>query len=305
MAGLYLQKNARRVPRWQVALIACVVSCACACGGAATNSPGAGAPNPNAPPYPILLTDEQGDMRQSVLAAWARLMHEQGITGAQEPELHAVTSTIARLPQLPSPLYLPKVGEGVPMTEEETREALRRFINDNHELLGIDPPQLSLIRRTDAADGTKRALYLQRPFLRYNFRNGFGVVEITFAPDRRIIDVTSTAIPEIDRLRVAGAGIAPRAELRTAELVIENLTGRTIAYTDAAGRATSYQITAQNRITPRQFVIYPVLREDAPPAIEFHLAWEISLEGAPVRTIYLDALTNELIGTSEQSAPAY
>lgn len=288
--------------RWRITLIACLVSCACAC--AATNPPNAGTPNPNAPPYPILLTDE-GDMRQAALAAWARLMHEQGITNAPEPELRAVTSTITGLPQLPSPLYLPKVGEGVPMTEEETREALRRFINGNHELLGIDPPQLSLIQRTDAADGTKRALYLQRPFLRYNFRNGFGVVEITFMPDRRILNVTSTAIPAIDRLRVAGTGIAPRAELRTAELVIENLTGRTITYTDASGRAMSYGLTAQNRITPRQFVIYPMLREGAPPALEFHLAWEISIEGAPIRTIYLDAVTSELIGTSTEGAPAY
>lgn len=238
------------------------------------------------------------------MVAWARLMHEQGIVNAQEPLLHPVTATIAGLPQLPSPLYLPKVGEGLPMTEEETREALRRFINSNSELLGIDPPQLSLIQRTDAADGTKRALYLQRPFLRYNFRNDFGIVEITFAPDRRILNLTSSAIPEIDRLRVAGAGIAPRAELQRPEEVVKNLTGRTISYTDAAGRAATLTLTTQNRITPRQFVIYPRLREDAPPALEFHLAWEISVDGAPIRTIYMDALTGELLSTSAVSVPA-
>lgn len=304
MARFYFQKMARFKPRWRIALILSLVSCMCAC-AAASNPPNTGAPNPNAPPYPILLTDEPGDRRQAALAAWARLMHEQGIVNAPEPELHTVTSTIARLPQLPSTLYLPKVGEGVPMTEEETREALRRFINSNTELLGIDPPQLSLIQRTDAADGTKRALYLQRPFIRYNFRNGFGVVEITFTPDRRILNITSTAIPEIERLRVAGAGIAPRAELQTPELVIKNLAGRTITYTDATGRASSYTLTAQNRITPRQFVIYPVLREDAPPALEFHLTWEISIDGAPFRTIYLDAITNELLSAVTESAPAY
>jgi hypothetical protein len=304
MYGIYTQKTARLQHRWRIALIISLVSCACAC-AAASNPPNPGAPNPNSPPYPILLTDEQGDRRQSALAAWARLMHEQGVTNAQEPELHPVTSTLIRLPQLPSTLYLPKVGEGVPMTEEETREALRRFINDNRELLGIDPPQLSLVQRTDLADGNKRALYQQRPFLRYNFRNGFGVVEITFTPDRRILNITSTAIPEIDRLRVAGAGIAPRAELQTPELVIKSLTGRTITYTDAAGRAASYTVTDQNRITPRQFVIYPLLREDAPPALEFHLTWEISIEGAPIRTIYLDAVTNEILSAVTESAPAY
>lgn len=298
------QKTARKVSvRWRLALILSLVACASWACGAAANPPNAGAPNPNAPPYPVLLTDEPGDRRQAAMAAWAKLMHEQGVVNAQEPLLHPVTATIAGLPQLPSPIYLPKVGEGLPMTEEETREALRRFINSNSELLGIDPPQLSLIQRTDAADGTKRALYLQRPFLRYNFRNGFGVVEITFAPDRRILNVTSTAIPEIDRLRVAGAGIAPRAELQTPENVIKSLAGKPITYTDAAGRASTFTLTSQNQITPRQFVIFPRLREDAPPALEFHLAWEVAVDGAPVRTIYLDALTGELLSASAESVP--
>jgi hypothetical protein len=303
MAGNYIQKLVSFRKRWRVALVAALALCACAC-AAATNAPNPGAPNPNAPPYPVLLTDEQGDRRQAALVAWGRLMHEQGIENAPEPELHPVTATIARLPQLPSAIYLPKVGEGLPMTEEETRESLRRFINDNHELLGIDPPQLSLIQRTDAADGTKRALYQQRPFLRYSFRNGFGVVEITFTPDRRIVNITSTAIPDIERLRVAGAGIAPRAELQTPEAVVKNLTGRTISYTDDFNRAASYTITAQNRITPRQYVVFPLLRDDAPPALEFHLAWEITIEGAPIRTIYLDAITSEVLSAVAESAPS-
>jgi hypothetical protein len=230
-------------------------------------------------------------------------MHEHGITNAAEPELQPVTATIVGLPALSAPLYLPKVGEALPMTEEETREALRRFINANYELLGADPQQLSLVQRVDAADGTKRARYEQRPFQRYLFRNGFGVVEITFTPDRRILNITSTAIPQIERLRGSGTGIAPRAELQTPELVIKSLIGRTITYTDASGRAATYTLTTQNRITPRQFVIYPLLREDAPPAIEFHLSWEITIEGAPVRTLYLDAVTNEIIGATTASAP--
>lgn len=279
-----------------------LVSLAGAC-AAASNPPNPGAPNPNAPPYPVLLTDEEGSRRQTALSEWARLTHEQGVVSSQEPELQPVTATLISLPQLPAPLYLPKVGEGVPMTEEETRESLRRFINAHQELLGIEPQQLSLVERVDAADGTKRALYVQRPFLRYNFRNGFGRVLITFASDRRILNISSTAIPDIERLRVAGAGVAPRPELLTAELVTKNLAGRTIGYTDAGGRALSYTLTPQNRITPRQFVIFPVLREDAPPALEFHLAWEIAVEGAPFRTLYLDAITNEVLSASDESPP--
>lgn len=302
MACIFIQKAARLRRRSVIALIAALVSFACAC--AASNPPNPGGPNPNAPPYPVLLTDEQGDRRQVALTAWVKLMHEQGITNAPEPELYPVTATIRGIPQLPAPLYLPKVGEGVPMTEEETREALRRFINNNYELLGIEPQQLSLVQRIDAADGTKRARYEQRPF-RYPFRNGFGVVEISFASDRRILNVTSTAIPEIERLRerlrASGAGITPRSELATPELVIKSMVGRTLTYTDASGRAATYTVTSQNRITPRQFVAYPLLRKTEPPALELHLAWEIMIEGAPVRTIYLDAITNEIIAATTEN----
>lgn len=305
MAGIFILKTARLRRRWQIALITALVSFAGAC-AAASNSPNAGGPNPNAPAYPILLIDEEGVRRQAALSAWARLMHEQGVTNAPEPELQPVTATIRSLPQLPSTLYLPKVGEGVPMTEEETREALRRFINENYELLGIDPPQLSLVQRVDAADGTKRAIYQQRPF-RYPFRNSFGIVEISFTPDRRILNVTSTAVPEIERLRerfrTSGAGINPRPELATPDLVAKSMTGRTLTYTDASGRAATYTVTAQNRITPRQFVAYPLLREDVPPAIELHLAWEIAIEGAPVRTVYLDAITGEILAATTESTP--
>jgi hypothetical protein len=304
MAGNFILKTVPLRQRWRIALIVALLTFACAC--AASTPPNPGGPSPNASAYPILLTDEQEDRRQVALVAWAKLMHEQGITNAPEPELQPVTATIRGLPQLPSTLYLPKVGEGVPMTEEETREALRRFINDNYELLGIDPPQLSLVQRVDVADGTKRARYEQRPF-RYPFRNGFGVVEISFTPDRRILNVTSTAIPEIERLRerfrASGTGINPSAELATPELVIKSMTGRTLTYTDASGRAASYTVTSQNRITPRQFVAYPLLRDDIPPAIELHLAWEITIEGAPVRTVYLDAMTNEIIAATTERAP--
>lgn len=284
-----------------IALVAALLSLMYACAGAQP-TPNPGGPNPNAPPYPVLLTDEKGDRQQAALTAWSVLMREQGQANAPQPLLKPVTSTIAGLPQLSAPLYLPKVGEGLPMTEEETREALRRFINDNRELLGIDPQQLSLVQRIEVADGTKRARYEQRPF-RYPFRNGFGRVEITFAADRRILNVTSTAIPEIDRLRIAGAGITPRAELATPDMVVKSLIGRTLSYTDASGKEASYTLTAQNRIAPQQFVIYPLLRPLDPPALEFHLAWEITVEDAPVRTIYLDAITSDVIAATAESIP--
>jgi hypothetical protein len=302
MANFPVQKTARFKPRCGLALVTLLVCFMGAC--ATTPAPNAAGPNPNAAAYPLLLTDEDGVRRQAALSAWSVFMHEQGITNAPAPVLQPVTATLGGLPPLPAPLYLPKVGEGIPMTEEETRESLRRFVNNDQELLGIDPEQLSLVERVDAADGTKRARYEQRPF-RYPFRNGFGIVEITFAPDRRILNITSTAIPEIERLRerlrASGTGITPRPELATPELVVKSMTGRTINYTDPSGRTTTYTLTAQNRINPKQFVAYPLLRDGSPPAIELHLSWEITVEGAPFRTVYLDAITNDVIAATAEN----
>lgn len=301
MTVIQVQKPRRFLRRSSLALIAALASLLCAC--AATPAPNAGGPNPNAPPYPVLLTDEEGNRREAVLAAWYVLAHAQGIANAPRPDLQPVTATLRSLPALPSPLYLPKVGTSLPMTEEETREALRRFINSNKILLGIDPPQLSLVQRVNAADGTLIARYEQRPF-RYPFRNGFGHLEITFTPDRRILNITSTAIPEdrlrseIDRLRAAG--ITPRPELATPELVIKSLRGRTFTYTDANGREATYTLTDQNVIKPLEFVVYPKLRQGASPALEFHLSWEIAITGAPVRTLYLDAITDEIVAASTE-----
>src|SRR5882762_6718182 len=60
--------------------------------------------------------------------------------------------TILGLPaQTSSSLFLPKVGAGAIMNEEETRESLRRFIRDWQELIGSDPAKLSLIERTEKA----------------------------------------------------------------------------------------------------------------------------------------------------------
>ena len=48
-----------------------------------------------------------------------------------EDYLQPVTATIRRLPgDSGGTIYLPKVGSNAEMNEEETREALRRFIND-------------------------------------------------------------------------------------------------------------------------------------------------------------------------------
>ena len=254
--------------------------------------PNPGAPRSNEPPYPVLMT-QTTERRDAALAAWTRFTTEQGITNAPQPELQPVTATLRSLPALTgTPIYLPKVGQAATMTEEDTRESLRRFLTSISDLVGAQPQQLSLVQRADLADGTKKARYEQRPF-RYSLRGGYGVLEITFAPDRRVIQITSTCIPEIEQLQRAGAGIRPKL---TADKVAEQITGKTFTYTDSTGNHQTFTVAKGDALAVRELVIYPTPRASDSSVLEFHLVWEISVGPASnQRTIYLDAVTNEII----------
>ena len=263
---------------------------------AASRPPDPAGPRANEPPYPVLMV-EDAERRETALGEWTTLARDQGVMNAPAPELQPVTATVRSIPTLPTPLYLPKVGEGTPMTEEETRESLRRFILYAHDLIGAEPRQLSLVLRTDLADGTKKAQYRQRPF-RYAIRGGYGVLEITFTPDRRILQVTSTCIPGADQLQRAGAGVRP---VVTADQVAQRISGQPITYTDAAGNPQTLTIANTDEITARELVVYPRPRANDPSVLEFHLAWEALVGHEPRLFVYLDAVTGEIIGATQFS----
>jgi hypothetical protein len=279
-------------------LVLCLVVAFWMCGCAAAPAPDPAGPRANEPPYPVLLV-EDADRRETTLAEWRTLTRDQGIMDAPAPELQPVTATVHSIPTLAAPLYLPKVGEGTPMTEEETRESLRRFIEAASNLIGAEPRQLSLILRTDLADGTKKAEYRQRPFRNYPLRGDYGVLEISFAPDRRILQLTSTCIPAVDQLQRSGSGIRP---LVTAEQVPQRIVGQTLAYTDQGGNRQTYTATTVDEITLRELVVYPRPRASDPTVLEFHLAWEALVGGEPRRVVHLDAITGEIIAVTQFNA---
>lgn len=283
--------------RVRVGLCLAVVMWTCAC--AAAPAPDPAGPRPNEPPYPVLLVEDD-DRRAGVLAEWTTLTRDQGIMNAPAPELQPVTATVRSLPALPVPLYLPKVGEATPMTEEETRESLRRFIGYASELIGAEPRQLSLTLRTDLADGTKKAEYRQRPFQRYALRGGYGALEISFAADRRILQITSTCVPGVDQLQRAGAGIRPAV---TADNAPQRLVGQTFSYTDASGAQQTRTVNQGDEITAQELVVYPRPRAGDPAALEFHLAWEMLVGPQPKLLVYLDAITGEVIDAKQFSQP--
>jgi hypothetical protein len=250
-------------------------------------------PRKNEPPYPIPLT-ENPQRKEAAMTAWAQLAQKAGANRAS-PVLHPVTETIQSLPNnLDAPLFLPKVGAGSEMNEEETRESLRRFLKQWQKLLGADPVQLSLAQQTKDADGTHLAIYEQRPFS-YPLHGAYGRIEIRFSGDGRIRSLSSSAIPDADKIQTAVNALAPRIK---SEGVTTHLSGRAVSYTDAGGVAHSYVLGSPDKINLQQVVVYPLLSPAKPGTLEFHLAWEVNLTDAPLKTIYYDALLDQVIAAS-------
>lgn len=335
---LVIKQYRQRSKRWHLttAILAYVAVMLCAC-AAASRQPDAAQPRSNVPAYPVLLAASE-ERRDRALAAWAALT---GRDPSAPPliELHPVTATVRQLllpattaPPSPPLLQLPRVGfpataqSGVNASEEETREALRRFIDAAGPLLGVEASNLSLVNVTDAAENTKKARYQQHPFV-YPLRGGYGIVEITFTNDNRVVGLSSTAIPEAERLSLALAALRQRDA--TPEQAAAHLLNRPFAYTDPSGRQQTYTATTPAEITVRELVVYPVERRagggagngansstsssnggdggahnnvNDQAALELHLAWEIAVTTAAAGggaggsqtplLIYLDALTS-------------
>ncbi len=265
---------------------------ALAAGGCAPlQPPSATGPRGNGPVYPMLFTGDSHRREASVLAL-NQLTQSTGNSGTFAPQLQPITATIRSLPSDPSrPLYLPKVGSKAIMNEEETRESLRRVIRDSRELIGADPAKLSLVERVAQPDGSKLAIYEQRPF-RYPIRGNYGKLEIRFTTDRRIINISSTCIPQADRTQTALAALNVRVK---AEDAVKQLRENGLTYTDAKGNASNFKIPAANEINARGLVIYILPSKTQPDTLEFYLAWEIQPGSAPIKTAYVDAINGETI----------
>lgn len=265
---------------------------ALAAGGCAPlQPPGATGPKGNESTYPVLFTEDPHRSEAAVLAL-NQLIQQTENSGKFAPELEPITATIRSLPSNPGrSLYLPKVGAEAIMNEEETRESLRRFIRDSRELIGADPAKLSLVQRQDQPDGSKLATYEQRPF-RYPIRGNYGKLEIRFATDRRVINMSSTCIPQADRIQIALAALNVRVK---AEDAVKQLRENGIMYTDANGNASTFKIPAANELNPRGLVVYVLPSKTQPDSLEFHLAWEIQHSAAPIKAAYVDAINGETI----------
>lgn len=272
----------------------------------ATRPAGAGRPRASEPPrFAVLSANDE--RRAAALSNWATVVGQQAAAASPTPELRPVTATLQALPAgLSDYPRLPLVvtEDGKTRTEEETRESLRRFLATAAPLLGFDLKHLSLVRVTDAAEaggGARRALYLQNPFA-YPLRNGYGAVEVTFTPDLRVVGLSSTAVPDAERLARTLAAIPKTI---TAAQAVAALANRPVSYTDAAGARQTRTLSEPDVAAARQLVVFPLRRDAAPDALELHVAWEVAAGGpeAPL-LVYVDAATGEILGASQGGAEA-
>ena len=241
-------------------------------------------PRSNAPAYPIELSDVGTRLEEASLA-WYQLSQRYGIPGRTEANLHPYTATLQSLPaNLGAPIYLPKVGSPTNPTEDDTRESLRRFIVEWRQLIGADPDELSLVERIDEPSGIKVARYEQRPF-RYPLRGQFGTLTIRFRSDGQLVGFSSTCIPHADRLQPTLAGLTPKL---TPEQAVDRI---------KTGQQT-LSLPANAAVEARELVVYAQPSKDPPSGLQIRLAWEIDITNGPIKKVYLDAISDEIIATS-------
>lgn len=270
-------------------IIAAFASGACA----ALQPPDANGPRSNMQPYPIGLPDPAARLEEASVA-WLQMSQQYGLPGKTEANLNPFTGTIESLPANAGPIVLPKVGDEAQPTEEQLRESLRRFIVDWRQLIGADPDELSLVERTDEPSGVKLARYEQRPF-RYPLRGEFGKLLIRFRADRQVVSVSSNCIPNADRLQAALAGLTPKI---TADEAVDHIKRQPVVATDASGRQQTFTIPSNATLTARELVVYARTAADPSSGLQLFLAWEIQVSNGPLKTVYLDAVSDQVLAVA-------
>jgi hypothetical protein len=253
----------------------------------------ASGPRANEPAYPIGLADTAARLEEASVA-WYQMSQHYGLAGKTEANLNPYTGTLQGLPANAGTIKLPKVGTDPVPTEEQTRESLRRFIFEWQPLIGAESNQLSLVERTDEANGIKVARYEQRPF-RYPLRGGFGNLVIRFRPDLQVVSISSNCIPNADRLQAPLGGLTPKIDSNEA---IEHVRKQTVVAADASGNQQTFSIPSSAALAARQLVVYARPSAEQASGLQLYLAWEIEVTNGPIKMVYLDAISDRVIAVA-------
>ncbi|MDX6710824.1 MAG: hypothetical protein QOH96_1840 [Blastocatellia bacterium] len=255
----------------------------------ASRPPDAGGPRANEQTYPVVY-QASPERIDAVKAVWINLSRSEGISDAPLPDLEPVTATIRDLPSSGNvTLHLPKVGTAASMSAEDTRESLKRFVDQTRVLIGAEPVQLSLVQNEPAGNAAQIAVFEQTPF-RYPIRNGFGVVRIGFVNDRRVSKFSSTCIPNLGVFQRILAGVKTTV---TADQAGQLIPGKSFTYTDKTGQH-QFTVAVGTPVTVKPMVLFPI-RSNGDASIALHLAWEVKVVNGGERTVYIDAVDSQIL----------
>lgn len=272
-----------------------VITIVFATGGCAALQPvDATGPRANTPAYPITFPDSAARLEEASVA-WYQMSHRYDAMMQNSAQLNPYTGTVMSFPRNHGPILLPKVGTDAVPTEEQTRESLRRFIAEWRTLIGADANELSLIERTDHPSGMRFARYEQKPF-RYPLRGGYGNLVIQFSPDREVKDILSTCIPNADRLQAALNALTPKIN---ADQAADHVRSKPFLATNVNGVGQqTFTLPANATATAHELVVYALPASDQNNGLQLRLAWEVQVTNGPVKTVYLDAISDQVIAVA-------
>jgi hypothetical protein len=150
------------------------------------------------------------------------------------------------------------------------------------------------VERIDEPSGVKVARYEQRPF-RYPLRGGYGSLVVRFRSNWQIVGLSSNCIPNAGQIQATLSGLTPQV---TGEQAANHIRTQPITTTDASGRQQTVSLPANAAVNAQQLVVYAQPSKDRPSGLEMRLAWEIEVTNGPVKRVYLDAISDEIIATS-------
>ena len=272
-------------------LIALLTACACA----AFQPIDANGPTSNAPQYPVALVRRWHSGSKKLQWPGTSCLNATDYPARLKRTFIPTLQRSRACPRICRRRYhLPKVGSQTNPTEEETRESLRRFIVEWQRLIGAEPNELSLVERIDDPSGVKVARYEQRPF-RYPLRGGYGTLVIRFRADGQLIGFSSNCIPNADRIQATLSGLTPKL---TGEQAVDHIKTQPITVTNTNGGQQTVSLPANATVTAQQLVVYAQPSKDPPSGLQIRLAWEIDVTNGPIKQVYLDAISDEIIATS-------
>jgi len=118
------------------------------------------------------------------------------------------------------------------------------------------------------------------------------VLEIQFTANRVLRNLSSTCIPDAERLQAALAPLVPKL---TAEDAVKAVRAADITYTNPSGQQTTIRTSASEDVSAVELVTYVIPSTGRTDALELHIAWEINVGSNPRKLVYLDAVDGKLI----------